>query len=102
MEGVARIDRVAALFEAWTDDSFPFAKFKIKVLERRANDLLAVSNVLVRNITSGEPEYVSGLGSSVEEAVSDLLTRFMAGVRENTPPTGLTEDDFEWSAYEDF
>jgi hypothetical protein len=42
------------------------------------------------------------LGSSVEEAVSDLLTRFMAGVRENTPATGLTENDFEWSAYEDF
>lgn len=102
MDGVTRIDRVVAQLEAWMDGSFPFAKIRIKVLEREPGDLLAVPNVAVRNVTTKEPEYISGIGGTVEEAVSDLLNRFVAGVRENSPASGLTEDDFEWSAPEDF
>jgi hypothetical protein len=102
MDGIRRIDRVVAQLEAWLDGSFPFAKIKIKVLERDPGDLLAVPNVAIRHPTTRYPEGISGLGATVEEAVDDLLARFVAGVRENTPPTGLTEADFEWSAPEDF
>ena len=102
MDGVTRIVRVVAHLEAWVDESFPFAKIKIKILERDPGNLLAVANVAIRNLTTRDPEYISGIGGTVKEATDDLLVRFIAGVRENTPPTGLTEEDFEWSSPEDF
>lgn len=102
MEGIAQIDRIAALFEVWLDASFPFPKMKVKVLQRQVGDYLAVPNVAVRDIMSREPDFISGLGRTVDEAISDLLPRFVAGVRRNTPETGITEGDFEWSAPEDF
>ena len=102
MDGVIRIDRVAAMLEVWLDASFPFAKMKVKVLERSQGDFLAVPNLLYRDPDSGEIEYTSGLGDTVEEAVSDLLTRFVPEIRSHTKSGGLSEADFVWSASEDF
>jgi hypothetical protein len=102
VNGVIRIDRVVEQLEIWLDQSFPFAKVRVKVLERSSGDFLAVPNVNVLNRTSREPEYISGLGSTVDEAVDDLLVRFVEGVREHTPINGLAESDFEWAASEDF
>src|SRR5262245_12201315 len=100
MDGVARIDRVVAQLEVWLDGSVPFPKMKVKVLQRQG-DYLAVPNVAVRDLVSGEPDGIAGLGSTADEALNDLLPRFVAGVRKNTPAGGLTEGDFEWSAPED-
>ena len=86
----------------WLDATFPFAKMKVKVLERSPGNFLAVPNLARRNAISGETEYTSGLGGNVEEAVSDLLVRFVSEVREHSPSSGLNEGDFEWSAPEDF
>jgi hypothetical protein len=102
MDGVIRIDRVVEHLEVWVDQSFPFAKFKVKVLESSSGDFLAIANVNVRNASSRVPEHVSGLGSTVEEAVDDLLVRFVSEARVHSPVGGLTEADFEWSAPEDF
>jgi hypothetical protein len=102
MEHVTRIDRVVAEFDVWFDDSIPFAKMKVKVLAREGGDFLAVSNLAVRNLSSRERDGIAGLGSSVQEALGDFLPRFFDLVKENTPPSGLTEADFEWSAAEDF
>lgn len=102
MAGVIRIDRVAAYFDVWLNSAFPFLKMKVKVTERSSSDFLAAPNVAILNISTREPEYISGLGSTVEEALGDLLHRFASGVRENTPSDGLKETDFQWSASEDF
>ena len=102
MQGVIRIDRVVAEFHVWFDHSIPFAKMKIKVLERQKGDFLAVSNLAIRNLLSKESDWISGLGTSIEEALSDFLPRFFDLVAENTPNSGLTESNFEWSATEDF
>ncbi|MEZ6142135.1 MAG: hypothetical protein R3B84_16360 [Zavarzinella sp.] len=102
MDGVRRIDRLVAEFSVWLDDSFPFAKIKVKVFERNPNNLIATANIAVRNLHTREPEYLSGLGETIEEATDDLLLRFVSEAREHTPSTGLTEDDFEWSCHEDF
>jgi hypothetical protein len=101
-DSIKRIDRVAGQFEVWLDESFPFAKMKVKVLERSPRDFLAVSNVFIRNINSQDPQYISGLGDSIEEALEDLMTRFLGDVRDNLPESGLSEADFEWSSPEDF
>lgn len=102
MDGIRRVDRVLSELDVWLDDSFPFAKMKVKVIQRAVDDMLAVANVGIRNLASREREYISGLGATADEAVNDLLVRFVSLVRANTPPEGLTEKDFEWSAPEDF
>src|SRR5438105_1161827 len=102
VDGVIRIDKVVEQLEVWLDQSFPFAKIRVKLLDRSPGDFLAVANVNVLNRTSREPEYISGLGGTADEAVYDLLVRFAQEVREQTPIGGLTESDFEWAAPEDF
>lgn len=102
MDGVIRIDKVVAVLDVWLDQTFPFAKMKVKVLERSPGDLLAVPNVAYRNSASGSIEYTAGIGSTVEESVNDLLVRFVAEVRQYAPEGGLSDVDFEWSAPEDF
>ena len=102
MSGAIRIDRVVAEYDVWFDESIPFAKMKVKILERNGGDFLAVSNLAVRNLLSGEPEWIAGMGSSIDEALQDKLARFFDAVRENTPESGLLDSHFEWSAPEDF
>jgi hypothetical protein len=102
MNGAIRIDRVVAHLEVWLDQTLPLAKFKVKVLERSPGEFLAVPNVAVRNASSRAPEYISGLGGTVDEAVDDLLVRFVSEARQHSPIGGLTEADFEWPASEDF
>ncbi len=102
MDGILRIDRIVGEFDVWLDESFPFAKMKVKVLNRACGDFLAVTNLGVRSLTTGERDGIAGLGDSADEAVSDLLIRFVSLVRENTPEAGLTASDFEWSEPEDF
>lgn len=103
MDGVSRIDRVAALFDVWLDfELLPFAKMKVKVLERSGSDFLAVTNLHRRNADSHEPEYLSGLGDSIDSATTDLLKGFVNDLRKHLPGQGYDEEDFEWSATEDF
>ena len=102
MDGILRVERVVVLLDVWLDaDLFPFPKMKVKVLERSSNDYLAITNVYRLDTKSREPEYVSGLAETVENAIDDLLVRFVSDVRENSERP-LTEQDFEWSASEDF
>ena len=100
--GIARIDRVVGVFEVWSDGTLPFAKFKVKVLERAGGEFLGTPNVAVRNLTTGEPEYVSGLGRTSEDALTEAIKYFLEEARDHSPPTGLTETCFVWSAAEDF
>src|ERR1700722_6479784 len=102
MNDIMRIDRVAGEFEVWLGEIFPFPKMKVKVLEQQGAGFLAVTNLHVLNKTSRDPEYMSGLGSNLDDALDDLITRFLDIVRENMPATGLSESDFIWSAAEDF
>jgi hypothetical protein len=100
--GIARIDRVTAIFEVWSDGFFPFAKFKVKIVERSDRSFLGVPNVAIRNASTGEPEYISGLGKTADEAMVDTLQRFVKEVEGNLPAKELSEADFVWSACEDF
>jgi|APCry1669189241_1035207.scaffolds.fasta_scaffold38041_2 hypothetical protein len=102
LSGIARIDRVVAQFDIWLDsDLFPIPKMKTKVL-RRTDDYVAVSNLIRRDRATGFPDGIAGLGSTPDEALSDLLMRFIADARASMPPNGFIESDFSWSAAEDF
>lgn len=102
MSGIVRIDKVVAEFEVWLHaDLFPFPKMKVKVLQR-SDDFAAFSNVSRRDRLTGSAEGIAGLGTTADEALSDLLKRFDLDVRESQPQNGYTEADFAWSCPEDF
>jgi hypothetical protein len=101
MDEIVKTERIAGYLEVWLGSIFPFAKMKVKVLER-SSDFLAVPNLIFRNPSTGDPEYVSGLGDTSDEAIHDLLERFVADVKRLKPEGDLAESDFEWSAPEDF
>ena len=95
--GIARIDRVVAEFDVWTDGmTLPFAKFKVKIVER-TDDFLGVVNVAIKNQVTGYPEWIGGNGWSVEEALEDAIRYFLREVEKYAPPRPLTDEDFEWS-----
>jgi len=102
MDGIIRIDRVIAEFDVWLDaDLFPVPKMRVKVL-KRAEGFIAVTNLSRRDRSTGLPDGTAGLGSTADEALTDLLTRFVSDVREFLPENGLVESDFAWSAPDDF
>jgi hypothetical protein len=101
-KGVIGIDRVAEVFEIWTDERLPFAKFKIKVLERKNGGFLGVPNVAVRNPVTGEPEWISGLGLTISEALADTLKSFFSEIDGHASQAMFDDCAFAWSDPEEF
>jgi hypothetical protein len=102
LPGIVRIDRVIAEFNVWLDaEIFPCPTMKVKVL-KRSGDYIAFSNLNLRDRLTGDPDSIAGLGDTADEALSDLLKRFVSAVRESLPEDGYAEADFEWSSPEDF
>ncbi|MES1213107.1 MAG: hypothetical protein ABUL64_00835 [Singulisphaera sp.] len=100
---ILRVERVVAEFNVWLGELFPFAKMKVKVIERNIGEgFLAVPNLVVRNRLSHDPEYISGISDTIDGALDDAICRFVELARQNAPESGLTEADFIWSAAEDF
>jgi hypothetical protein len=100
--GIGRIDRVVATFEVWSDGSLPFAKFKIKIVERIGGDFAGFANVAIRGSVTGDPEWVAGLGDSAEQALRDTLDYFFKEIEQHAENRSLTSDDFEWADPADF
>ena len=102
MNDIKRIDRIVAEFDIWVDGSLPFAKFKIKIIERYGKGFYASPNVAIKNPHTGNPEFIGGLGSTLEEALQDALAFFWREIEQNSPRRRLVLEDFSWSAGEDF
>jgi hypothetical protein len=104
MYGIARVDEVVSEYDVWLDAIlFPFPKMRVKVIKRDI-DFLSVSNLNFLNRTSGEPDYISGLGESPEIAFKDLLKRFVSMAEEYAKDNKcvLLESNFIWSDSVDF
>ena len=102
IDGITDIDKVVAEFDVWLDPKlFPFPKMKVKV-KQRSHDFAAFSNLSRCDRSTGVPDGIAGLGSTADEALRDLLKRFVSDAQECSPPEGLAEDDFTWSSHEDF
>ncbi|MDD2997749.1 MAG: hypothetical protein PHV05_01735 [Candidatus Riflebacteria bacterium] len=94
-----RIEMVVATYEVWAVNKVPFGKFKVKILERSDGNFIAIANIRLKDALNGEPEGEAGLGNRPEEALQDVIERLLAAIESRK---GLTDDDFEWSAPEDF
>ncbi|MCG8459695.1 MAG: hypothetical protein MI919_25725 [Holophagales bacterium] len=99
VDGFGPISKVVAVYHIGPPlSALPFASFKVKVIQRRADDFLAVPNVALRD-ADGNPDWLAGLGSSSDAALADLL-RELADAVEGSP--GLDESSFEWADPHDF
>jgi hypothetical protein len=99
VDGLGPVSRVAAVFQVGPPvAALPFASLKVKVIERADGSFLGVPNV-ARRTPDGSPDWVGGLGASIEESLEDTLRWFARSVGNGE---GLREDDFEWAAPEDF
>lgn len=98
IDGVARIDRVVGIFEITLAGKLPFVSFKIKVTEGAQGDFVAISNVWVKD-QDGFAHGEAGLGPSLEKALEDCLTRFLAETKSRKE---LRNEDFVWKTFEEF
>jgi hypothetical protein len=93
------VERVAAVFRVGPPlDRLPFPSFKVKVVERADGSFSASPNVALRGL-DGEPDWIGGLGASVEEALEDALRRFARNLDERAE---LSAADFAWSDPSEF
>ncbi|WP_152049221.1 hypothetical protein [Tautonia marina] len=99
VEGLGPVSRVTAVFQVGPPlAALPFASLKVKVVERADGSFLGVPNVAVLS-PDGSPDWVSGLGGTVEEALADTLRFFVSSLGGRS---GLGEESFAWAAPEDF
>ena len=100
--GIVQINRLVAEYDILLDQNlFPILRMRVKVFERE-NDYAAFSNLSRCDRSTGAPDGIAGLGCTEDEALTDLLNRFVTDVREHLPPNGYDEADFAWSSPEDF
>lgn len=97
LKGIAEIQKVISEFEIFSD-RVPYGKFKVKVIEKANGSFIGTPNIALKN-SDGIPEWVSGLGTTANEALEDCLKYFLESMMARN---NLSESDFEWSAPEDF
>lgn len=101
IEGLKIDSRIIAVFQVFdTQSRLPFANFKIKVVERPIADgrFLAIPNVAIR-ATNDSPDWIAGLGNTIDEAVENALRCFYETWKNRQP---LVDADFEWADPHDF
>jgi hypothetical protein len=99
VEGLGPVSRQVAVFQIGPPlTHLPFACFKVKVIERPDGSYLGVPNVARRSV-DGSPDWIAGLGPSIEEALEDTLRWFARSARMGD---AATEEDFVWADPEEF
>ncbi len=100
--GVQRMERVVAEF--YVECSYiPSRYFRVKVTEDGNGQYIGRVNVSIKNAHQDAPEWVVGLGSSMDVALEDAIHRFIQSLEQSGKDQHrLTDADFEWAACEDF
>ena len=102
---IAEINRVVTVFEVWSYDKIPYGKFKIKILENCRGGFIGIPNIAIKNLEDGTPEWISGLGSTVDEALSDAIENLMSSIEVYNirDENGMVDPVcFEWAEPQDF
>jgi len=99
IDSISKIEKVVAEFNVWSIEKIPYGKFRVKIIENTKGGYIGIPNIAVKNEVDGSPEWISGLGISIEEALADTIKYFMETI---STRTNLEEDDFEWASPEDF
>jgi hypothetical protein len=101
IEGIINIERVVAEFHIECP-ALPSRSFRIKIRETPKGRYVGYPNVAIKS-SDHTPEWSSGLGETINEALEDTLRSFIALLeRVQGDRTILSEDHLEWSSCEDF
>ena len=101
INGIVGIERVVAEFQIECPE-IPNRYFRVKITENKNDRYIGRCNISICN-RDGFPEWISGLGNSIDEALEDTLRQFMRSLQQGKGDRSiLEENDFEWSACEDF
>ncbi len=103
MDGITSIDKVVAMYEVTFSHAIvPNMQAKVKVLSRSIGDFMARINVARIDRQLGFSAGECDLGDTEQEALDDLLTRFVQDARMHMPPNGYLSSDFEWISADEF
>jgi hypothetical protein len=90
-----RLDEIVAVYDVWPLHEFlPFPRFVVKVLHRAGGDYQAVPNICVRNVKTGDCEYICGLGDNPDQALVNALENLFGEVQQQAQVRQLEEKDF--------
>lgn len=95
--GISKIERVVAIFEI-TSEKFPGQCAKFKILEESSGLYIGVPDIAVKD-GLGSPDWTSGFGHSIEEALEDTLQSLLYTIEKQQ---ALSEEDFERASPGDF
>ncbi len=96
---IAKIERLVAEFVVWSIGLFPSAKVKVKVVEDTQGYYIGRSNLAAKSRQGGSPDWISGTGKTIVEALEKTIENLLASIAENG---AASESDFEWSDPQDF
>jgi hypothetical protein len=101
IDGILSIDRVVAEFQIESPE-IPSRYFRVKITEKNTSRYMGRCNISI-NSSDDCPEWISGFGDSIDEALEDTLQQFMRSLRQYKGDRSfLEEEDFSWAACEDF
>jgi len=102
---VAEINKIVTIFEVWSYDKIPYGKFKVKILENSRGGFLGIPNIAIKDLEDGAPEWTSGLGNTIEEALKDTIENVINSINTYNikGENGMVNPNyFEWAERQDF
>ena len=97
------IEKVVAEFYVKCVTYIPNCQFRVKITEDIYGKYSGRVNLAIKNSRDGSPEWVGGTGDSIDEALENSIKEFLNSIKSCVKNINLLqEEDFDWSAPEDF
>lgn len=98
IEDITKIERVVATFEV-SSHTFPHGKAFFRIIAVGTTTYFAMPNVVARSLKDGTPDWIGGLGNSIEAALADGIQRLLQTIEQHQ---ARKDTDFVWSEVSDF
>ncbi len=100
---IQNIKQVVAEFYITCIKYVPNYQFKVKITEDVRGNYSGRINIAIKNLENNSPEWIGGSGVSIDEALENSLNEFINSIKSSGKDlNNLIDEDFEWSATEDF
>ncbi|MBC1223170.1 hypothetical protein GNF10_19555 [Nostoc sp. UCD121] len=97
------IEKVVAEFYVRCVKYIPNCQFRVKITQDIDGKYSGHVNLAVRNSRNVSPKWVGGSGDSIDEALENSIKELVKSIKSSGKNVNLLqEEDFEWSAPEDF
>jgi hypothetical protein len=95
IEGISRIERVAAKFQVWSVPKFPSTKMIVKITEDVSGMYHGSTNLGVRKKESKEVLWAQASGDNIADVLSLTICEVLLYIEENNADK-RSDDDFVW------